>query len=152
MAKLTYETQACKLCGGSGKDAYTFRAACRVCNGGGKQRSAAANRAAKKLAAWLDEHASVRLDELQVGDVVLHNGQYVEVLELTVEHEDRPRFDDPSTTYRIDHYRMNLGGASRHEPYSRSMRMPLFRVPASDEVAAAYWQLARSLKGVTVTD
>ena len=75
--RLTYEKQTCTRCGGGGHYSYCQRygTTCFGCGGTGKASSKAGKKAADAVHAFIEEHFSVEVQNLQPGDRVKLDGQ-----------------------------------------------------------------------------
>lgn len=151
MPTLSYEKQACGLCGGSGRDAYTFGAACRRCAGRKLELSPAAKRAQKKLVAWLDENASLPVDALSVGDAIEVDGAARVIASVDVIDDVRPHAIDEGKTFTVRVFFISFeDGHDRRVEHHPSMKKPVFRIVADDETVEHYYAFAAKLKGVDV--
>jgi hypothetical protein len=74
---LRYEMKTCGRCGGGGRYSYCqmWGDVCFDCKGSGKRFSAAGAKARAAIEAFIDEHFTVPVVDVKVGDVVVIDGK-----------------------------------------------------------------------------
>jgi hypothetical protein len=163
-SKITYDTQTCGRCLGTGHYSYNRMdgTRCYGCSGSGRRLTKPAARSRELLKQWTAEHLTVPASTLQPGDRI-----YVNTIErgwkwLTVESIEvdlQPRYRGGgsqgvegsesyiaysilgNTTIRTVKGRTGFAGAA-HRPVQRT---------ATPEQSAAYYAYAATLPGITVT-
>lgn len=81
--KLTFETQVCTRCGGTGQHSFNQRDGfiCWGCGGSGKSHTKAAGKAINSLKKLKEERMSVIVTELKKGDKVFYDGKWRDITE-----------------------------------------------------------------------
>jgi hypothetical protein len=161
MAKVMYDMEPCRRCGGTGE--YSFNAIdgsrCYGCGGGGKQRTKQAQQAAEVLGEYVQRHAMVPVIDVKVGDRVhiatgMGRERWATVTKVEVRH-DRPatmrKGDDVWTTDTQLGITVDERYTVNYALFDGRPHLTL-RVAFTDAQRAEYLALAGTLAGVQVVE